>query len=289
MPNPFRLDPSKTTQIQRRYFADWSARAISLQLEIRQFVEAGDAFGLDVVEPFTLNAGEFRFQTILQKVESFKQWLAGKIESAFYQTDAQGNPWNAKHIESAYQRAVLKAFRSVRKGDITSEFFLGQRDEFQKSLAVRSGREKLKLLFARAFEEVKGVTSDMAAQLSRIVSDGLSNGDSAKQISKALTDQIARTNDSRVKRVVRSQIVHSNAEGNLDTLEDMGIQSVQGLVEFITTSGRPCPICAAKAGGVYTIAQARGIIPVHPNCQCDWVPVFTSRTRPLRSGRTASR
>lgn len=40
----------------------------------------------------------------------------------------------------------------------------------------------------------------------------------------------------------------------------------------------PCPVCEdIAAEGPYTINQARGLIPAHPNCQCAFVPFFDSR------------
>ena len=41
-----------------------------------------------------------------------------------------------------------------------------------------------------------------------------------------------------------------------------------------TTAGdeRVCPECGGWEGIKMTIEEARGMIPLHPNCRCDWLP-----------------
>jgi hypothetical protein len=47
-----------------------------------------------------------------------------------------------------------------------------------------------------------------------------------------------------------------------------------------------CPVCeAAAADGPYTIEEARGMIPLHPNCRCVVQPMRARRTAPLEDRR----
>ena len=55
--------------------------------------------------------------------------------------------------------------------------------------------------------------------------------------------------------------------------------------EFQTAGDdRVCPQCAALNGEIYKVEDARGVIPVHPRCRCNWLPVVGDRpgipTRP---------
>jgi hypothetical protein len=51
------------------------------------------------------------------------------------------------------------------------------------------------------------------------------------------------------------------------------------LVEVLTAGDDDvCPICEAIAeNNPYTIAEARGLIPAHPNCRCAFVPAADAR------------
>lgn len=46
----------------------------------------------------------------------------------------------------------------------------------------------------------------------------------------------------------------------------------EGLAAEFTTQGddKVCPECELLAGEEYTVDEARGVIPVHPNCRCTW-------------------
>jgi SPP1 gp7 family putative phage head morphogenesis protein len=51
-------------------------------------------------------------------------------------------------------------------------------------------------------------------------------------------------------------------------------------VELVTAGDlRVCPMCQGLNGKVYTIKEARGLIPVHPQCRCAWVPVMMANNR----------
>lgn len=70
------------------------------------------------------------------------------------------------------------------------------------------------------------------------------------------------------------------AEGQLEALEQLGVAEVGVEVEWLvsglgsTKAGypSPCPQCAPMAGKVFKIAEARGLIPLHPRCKCAWAP-----------------
>jgi hypothetical protein len=88
-------------------------------------------------------------------------------------------------------------------------------------------------------------------------------------------------NLTRLRTIARTEITNATAEATLNSFERLGIKQVQALVEFslnVNGSAQPCPLCEVQAGQVRTVSQARGVIPVHANCQCGWVPVSTFRT-----------
>lgn len=86
-------------------------------------------------------------------------------------------------------------------------------------------------------------------------------------------------------------IVGIVADAFLNRVVDFGIKLVSPIVELsFTTAGdeRVCPDCQAlsevdngKGAGIYTIEQARGLIPVHYNCRCNWRISVLKQTIPL--------
>lgn len=81
--------------------------------------------------------------------------------------------------------------------------------------------------------------------------------------------------------------VRSHAEGQLASLRALGVNEIGVDVEF-TTSRNPCPICNKLKGKVFTLDQAEGVIPVHPNCLCAFLPRVSSVPSPQKEYRRKS-
>lgn len=86
----------------------------------------------------------------------------------------------------------------------------------------------------------------------------------------------------RGRALTETTTIGAHATGTLDALEQAGVQQVVPEIEAVrlTTAGdaRVCRICRALAGRVYPIAQARGVVPLHPSCRCAWRAVRVPAT-----------
>lgn len=55
------------------------------------------------------------------------------------------------------------------------------------------------------------------------------------------------------------------------------------VVEVLTTSNDPCPICEdISDGGPYDLDEAESLIPAHPHCLCVYIPAYDSRFGSVR-------
>lgn len=105
---------------------------------------------------------------------------------------------------------------------------------------------------------------------------GLRTGKAAEEIAAAIDAKLNSINLTRARTIARTEISGAHANATLNGLQISGVRTVEALVEFALNQNgpaKPCPICVDLAGNIYTIEAARGIIPVHPNCQCGWLPV----------------
>lgn len=74
--------------------------------------------------------------------------------------------------------------------------------------------------------------------------------------------------------VARTEVNGAYNKGRLDGFKQSGVVD---RVQFSTSPDeRLCPICAILEGMVYTLEQAVGVIPQHPNCRCQWIPILTT-------------
>jgi hypothetical protein len=61
--------------------------------------------------------------------------------------------------------------------------------------------------------------------------------------------------------------IHAHAEGQLDAFDRLGIKDLGIQAEWSTAGDeRVCPLCQGYEGKIMPISEARGMIPLHPNC-----------------------
>jgi SPP1 gp7 family putative phage head morphogenesis protein len=94
-----------------------------------------------------------------------------------------------------------------------------------------------------------------------------------RDLSRTLAERV----DVGIKRarvLTRTEVISAHAEATLNSYTEAGLEGVEIDAEFSSTDdNKRCPKCADLERRVYTIAEARGVIPVHPNCRCAFVPV----------------
>jgi SPP1 gp7 family putative phage head morphogenesis protein len=285
--NQLKKDPTRTTTIQRRFMADMQRRFKRLSQNIQELVVEDDAFGLDNDGIQILNQQvsnqAWRFQTDSQKVKSYRKWLKQQIDALVLTVEPgfSGKPWLAPYIESAYKKGAIRAYTDLRSEDLANAptIFQGGREEFIRTAFSQPVlASKIELLYTRAFTELEGITAAMDQQMSRILAEGLSQGHGPRTIARELRNNVTKINNTRALVLARTEIVRAHAEGQLDAFEILGVEEVGILAEWSTAGDeRVCPECSPLEGVVMTVAEARGLIPRHPNCRCAWIPADKNR------------
>ena len=212
-------------------------------------------------------------------LREFEDWLAEQFDTE----DLTDEELWQQFVERGFLKGAGRAFDDVR----SRELLRGDREEFLRSSLGRPvAVEKVKLLAGRSYAEMDGVTDALAREMTRALADGLVQGDSPREIADALADRID-IGEARAEVVARTEIIRAHAEGQLDALEDLGVTEVGVEVEWLTAGdGLVCPECAALEGQTFDLDDARGMLPLHPNCRCAWVPAVPAENafRPADPG-----
>lgn len=282
--NPLRYDPTRTLSLRRSFMQAMNGCFLRLNAALKDFLVTKDALGLeDKPTSLVLHIAkrEYEFKTDPQKLTAFNDWFKEQVDALVLSPDPgtpPGQPWTTQYVESAYRRGQLNAFiagRDFAKTDQTPESFL------RSSFGQPETMSKVSLLGTRTYEHLKGITATMSSDMSRILAQGLADGKGPEAIAKEMTGRIDSLSNTRAMTIARTEIINAHSEGQLDAFERLGVKELGVKAEWSTAGDeRVCDLCAPLEGQVFSMEEARGMIPLHPNCRCAWIPFLGEVTLP---------
>lgn len=273
--NPLRIDPTRTVTLRRQFVKALKQRFARVRAEVYQLVAKEDAFGLAPREPLQLNQ-RWRFQTNAEKLKQFREWLRQKFQS---EVVGDNNDLWQKYVEQGFKRGAGRAFDDATRGRLKTEpldFYRGSREQFlRSSFAAPVAVEKVEELASRVFTDLGGITEQTSVQMARTLADGLTEGKSPREVAQDLVEDIDNIGINRATTMARTEIVRAHAEGQLKAFKALGVERLGVMVEWLVTDDdRLCAECEAMGGTVMSLAEASGLIPMHPNCRCAFIPAL---------------
>lgn len=290
-----RVDPTKTLGIQNRFVSDFKRRFKKVTREIIETVVSKDVFGM---RPTTyVSPREFAFLTSPEKINAFMAWLNMLVENEILQVGymnqlgrASQEAWTNIYVLDSYKRGVLRARYEMKKAgyDVPS---IEQTGGIEASMSLPFHIDRVGLLYIRAFNELKGITSAMDVQISKVLAQGMIDGDGPRMVARKLvktitgigedlgiTDTLGRYIPAmrRAEMLARTEMIRAHHIAMIQEYRNWELSGVYVLAEFLTAGDdRVCPICAGieAQGKEYTLDEAEGLIPVHPQCRCICLPI----------------
>ena len=290
-----RYDPTRTTVLRNRAVAESNRRFRELANKIKKLVDTDDVFGLKEIHTF-VEPGDraYQFLSNAQKVEEFRKWLEEQIEKGIITVEdlGQSGPayfktWWGKYVTDSYKRGRARAQSELEKAGYDISF---------TDLFVPLQIDALALVYVRAYSELKGITSQMSQLISRVLAQGLADGDGAMVLAKKLvsvingagvgdlgiTDSLGRFIPAmrRAEIMVRTELIRAHHLAMINEFRNWGIDGVYIIAEWRSTNDdHVCPICAENNGKRFTLDEVEGMIPAHPQCRCIALPVVVKKNR----------
>ena len=273
-PEPTVVQPGRPQGTQ--FVASYQSEAFDAREYGRSLAANQARIGPDGVRP--PYPGAFNFPTDEDKVEAFMGWLREQERIGILEiTEAEGREvvshtgWQNTYVRSAYRRGMEKGTWAMKTAGIEIPG-----EDVDVLFRSPQHADALGLLYTRTFQELDGITSAMDQDISRTLVEGLARGWNPNKTARELNDRVGAVGLHRARVMARTETVRSANEAALNRYEDLQrrIGGVTAAVEFSTAGDdRVCPECLLLEGQVYDIVEARGVIPVHPNCRCMWLPV----------------
>jgi len=273
-----RSDPTGTKGIRVEFENKLTAKFKRIKSLINQAIVQNDVFGLkkpvfgDAAPAIIMDASvppprAYQFTRSAEKVDQFMQWLRAAEDEEILQIMPGANvassartAWTNTYIDTAYQKGIRDAGAKLKKGGATvADSWV--RNAFNRPVHA----DRLGLAYTRTFTELNGITQAMDQQISRILAQGIGEGRGPLEIARQLNEKVDKIGITRARMLARTEVVSAHAEASINAYQEAGLEGVEVEAEVLNGSD-PCPECQdLAAAGPYTISEARGLIPAHPN------------------------
>ena len=292
-------DPTRTLTLRNAWVRAMDKRFNDLIRVIRKAIVEDDCFAL-LPQTYALSSPgrhAFDFTRTADKLEAFMAWLNGEIEKGilevaqYQRIGSSVEPaWTNMYVQDSYKRGVIRARSELKKAGYkvtpVSDVFGG----IEAILGTGFHIDRVGLLYTRVFSDLKGITAAMDTQISRILGQGLVDGDHPRILAKKIiatidgagagelgvTDSLGRFIPAkrRAAMLARTETIRAHHAANIQEYMNWGVRGVNVVAEFVTAGDeRVCSECASYHGNRYTLKEAQFMIPVHPNCRCIVIPV----------------
>lgn len=259
-------DPTRTVVLRKSFAAAIRRRWLIASKRAR--AKLADRLSVNSITEFGLSEEE--------QVALYEEWLRSIIEEEFSESDQ----WIFLFVLAAYTRGVKMAKKDLDYAGYDSremiEAIAEVDDLGQRSLILSSPthRKEFTLMLMRVRNELKGQKSAVIQAAVSVLLDGIAAGDTGSILGKKVSESITDTGYPKAKFLAFDAIIRIFAEAMLTTFALAGITDVmlEPEVVFATAGdGKVCKRCSHFEGMVYTISEARGLIPLHPFCRCRWI------------------
>lgn len=290
-------DPTQTTAIRRAFVAEVRKRFRELTRVIRQAVVEEDCFGI-VAGFYQLTPPgrqAFAFPRSADKLRAFEEWMQTQIDRGLLEVrtleqvgmGVEG-AWTNRYVYDSYKRGVQRARYELQKAGFGVPS-IDQTGGIEISMSTPFHIDRLGLLYTRTFSELKNITAQMDQQISRVLAQGLADGDNPRLLASKLVGTINGTGADRLglrdtlgrfipaqrraEIMARTEVVRAHHQATVQEYRNWAVEGVVVKAEWMSAGDeRVCNQCADLQGSVFTLDEIEKMIPVHPQCRCIALP-----------------
>ena len=275
---PLSSDPTRTRTLRDKAVRNNRVKYGEIKRLITESIVDNKVFSTNA-QPLTTD--EFLFKRESRKVLLFDKWLQGVIDEIIIVIPSVGPTlaeleahWYVNYIAQGYKRGAISG-----NNDISAILGRNQVPEITASyLNLPTHLRAAELLFTRTFNQLKGITQQMSAQISRELTKGLLEGVSPRELAKRLNDRVDKIGISRSNLLSRTEIINSRNTASILEGERLGdLLGEKVFYEWITSrDDRVRNTHISRDRKIYTEGRVFSLIG-EPNCRCATKNVIESR------------
>lgn len=291
------FDPTHTLVLRAAFAREMKRRFNLLKRDIRISIVDNDCFGLRTRLRALAPADKFQFAfgRSQDKIRGFMGWLEEQEKEFIFSSGRSGigmfrrpgiggvvageEIWSDLYIQSAYQQGITRGRAELRKAGYDVPMFEGIREEQAVAAAFNQPfhADRVGLLYTRTFSELKGITSAMDQQISRVLAQGMAEGRGPTEVARRLSKVVDGIGRRRAEVMARTEFIRAHHVATINEYRQAGVAGVKVLAEWLTAGdARVCAACGdmedESSASPFTLDEIEGMIPLHALCRCCAIP-----------------
>lgn len=296
-----KYDPTNTTSLRDAFARNMKRRFVELMKVISTTIVNKDCFGYNrTIRTFQMSPpwgeGAFAFPRTADKIEAFMKWLQEQVDQGILTTaqyeqygSAIEKAWTDLYVLDSYKRGIIRARYELILAGVTIPSIADSGGIDAVLMGTPFHMDRVGVLFTRIFNDLQGVTDTMDAQISRILAQGMIDGDGPALLAQKLiavingdgidrlgiTDSLGRFIPAmrRAEMIARTELIRAFHLATIQEYRNAGLLNIVVMGEWKTAGDdRVCDKCASLDGKIFTLDEIEPMIPAHPMCRCIALP-----------------
>ncbi len=270
-------DPTRTLTLRNKITAETNRRYNQLKGLVNASIITNRVFHANA-DPLPRNA--FLGLTESESIAAWNVWLAVTINEVILEVPPTTPLEVTPPFDALRQQWLIASIlEGYRRGAVSGNARLRLLDSDIGTININAPKHitASQIIANRDYTALKGITRTMSDQMTRVLTQGLLEGQGATEIARNLNNRIDKIGKVRSRLLSRTEIVFAN---NLaGTIDDEIAEDILGeeIVERWVTAGdeKVRGVHVGRDGNYYTIGRARELIG-EPNCRCTLVASLKS-------------
>lgn len=198
--------------------------------------------------------------------------------------------WLISNLDEAYTDAIeayIDDSVSISPVNVVGESIAAKLNQLTPESVMLSPPviRRLSLMHGRVFNEMRGLTESSAADLGRVLTQGMIDGNGVQDIARAVKKRVS-VSMSRAMRIARTEILNSYRTATRTEVDDLNEEVYadsdwqQQLLWFSALAATTRPNHASRHGLVYTTEKVQEFYSKDGNaifCMCSQSPVLVNK------------
>ncbi|APG52664.1 TPA: phage minor head protein [Providencia stuartii] len=183
-----------------------------------------------------------------------------------------------EYVSTAYERGTAQEYANLAQ---QSTVYAATQQSVATILLSEPYQLRMALVRARVFEEMKGLSAQVKADMARILTDGIARGLNPREVARNLNEQ-SGIEIRRANRVARTEITTALRRARMDEADEasevLNLETRQVHISALSPTTRPNH--ASRHGKIFTTDEQRDWWARDGNsinCKCSTVTILTDK------------